>query len=86
MVPGAPALREIWILQNYVLKNAQSKPAGYSIHCLDSKMREQFSQYVPSHDNAIMFAKSEDEEFIIAEKSKIKTIAVRERRELKITK
>lgn len=49
-------------------------------------MREQFSQYVPSHDNAIMFAKSEDEEFIIAEKSKIKTIAVRERRELKITK
>lgn len=41
---------------------------------------------MPSHDNAIMFAKSEDEEFIIAEKSKIKTIAVRERRELKITK
>jgi hypothetical protein len=62
-----------------------SDPAGYSLHCLDKDFKEIYSEYIPSHDNAIGFSRSEHS-FIVIEKLKVKHIEVRDMNEPKIVK
>lgn len=83
----------MWVLQNYTLNkpvgsSKVSQPAGYSLHCFDAEFKEIYYQYIPSHDNAIMFEKEDESElsFIIAEKSRIKTIQIRGEKDVKIIK
>lgn len=84
------------MIQNYLLTRklgdaiVANDPAGYSIHRLNAAFEEVSHHYVPSHDSAINFVKTlEDTElvqFTIVERERLKTIEIREGKDVKITK
>jgi hypothetical protein len=89
-------LTHLWVLQNYTLGKSlsgctitESAPAGYSLHCLDRDLKEQFSTFIPSHENAIMFARAAAGKlghFQVAETTRIKTVELRGEKEIKIVR
>lgn len=64
------------------------QPAGYSLHCYDKDLKEVFASFLPSHQNALMFERSLENpsQFTVAETTKIRTVEIKEERELKIVK
>ncbi len=65
-----------------------AEAAGYSVHCIDNQGKELFNQYIPSHENAIMFSRSFDnaDQYMVAERQRVKTLEVINNGSVKIVK